>query len=77
MRNYEIEEYRTLEDKELAECIKNSEMWDPDLCEELIRRASVWDETIEEDWQKSAEDFDVDFEAVLGRAAKLLGVEIF
>jgi hypothetical protein len=75
---YEIEEYKTLTDKELAARIKGADMWEPDYCNELIKRAGVFDETIEGDWEKAGSDnYNIDFEAVLARAADVLGVEIF
>lgn len=78
MKNYEVEEFRTLTDEELADVIRNADFWDAELVDELINRAGVFDDTIEEDWEKAAEeDYDIDAEEVLSRAAEALGVEIF
>lgn len=75
---YEVEEFKTLTDEELADAIKSADFWDAELVDELISRAGVFDDTIEEDWEKAAdEDYDIDAEEVLDRAAKALGVEIF
>ena len=54
---------------EIAEKIRNADVYDPDLCRELCEAAGM-----EAEWDAADGD---NFETVLGAAAEKLGVEIY